>query len=95
MKTKEEIISALQNSRKYNIWANTKVNPGSGCCEYCGRKTGKAPLYVHVTYMGTCIPNDITEDEVNQVEESQGSFAIGSECAKKLFGSEIAKYTSN
>lgn len=95
MKSIQEITDILTNSRKYNIWNNPNRpnNFDTNCCEYCGKKAGKNPLQVHVTYTGTCLPTDITEEEVNQVEESQGCFTIGSECAKKLFGKEIKNYT--
>lgn len=96
MKTIDVIKNILDESRIYNIWDNTD-RPGdieSGCCEYCGKKHGKSPLMVHVTYRGTCVPNDITEDDLRLVgEESQGCWAIGSTCAKKLFGKNIKKYT--
>ena len=94
--TIEELKETLKNSRKFNIWNNPKTKGKStefDNCEYCGKKVGKNPLYVHVTYVGTCLPNDVTEEEINQVEESQGCFPIGPECAKLLFGSEILKYT--
>lgn len=95
MKSKEELLQILSESRKFNIW-NNPIRPEdvqTGKCEYCGRSLGKNPLYVHVTFMGTCIPFDITETEIETVEQSQGCFAIGSGCAKKLFGAEILKYT--
>lgn len=93
MKTAEEINSILKESRKFNIWANPNRKSNTDGCEYCGKKTGENPLYVHVTYVGTCVPNDVTEEELENVEQSQGCWPIGSECAKHLFGDQIAKYT--
>ena len=95
----EEIKKAIKDSEKYNIWENPKRNwnlqTNSGDCEYCGKKCGKNSLYVHIATDGTCLPNGIDEDMVNSTGEytSQGSFAIGSSCAKKLFGKDIDKYT--
>ncbi len=96
MKTEIELQQILSNSRKFNIWSNPKTynKPTRvGECEFCGKPVGKTPLYVHVTYKGTCLPNSVTAEEINDVEESQGCFAIGSGCAKQLFGSELKNYT--
>ena len=49
---------------------------------------------VHITYEGTCLPNDVTADEINEIEQSQGGWNIGRSCAKKLFGKDIDKYTT-
>jgi len=97
MKTIEEVKEILEYSEKYNIWENPtkKVNENTNGdeCEYCGRKCGKNPLTVHITTDGTCLPNDVTEDDLDLVkEQSQGGWNIGSECAKKLFGKDIDKY---
>jgi len=96
MKTPLELLAVLQYSRKYNIWSNPKRpdDVQTDCCEFCGKKTGKNPLAVHVTFAGTCLPNEITEDEINTVEQSQGRFNIGINCAKTMFGSDIDHYTS-
>jgi hypothetical protein len=98
MKTEIELQEILTRSRQFNIWANPKAYnkvTRVGDCEYCGKKVGANPLYVHVTYTGTCLPNSVTAEEINDVEESQGSFAIGSGCAKQLFGSELSNYTQS
>jgi len=96
MKTTEELMQILKDSRKFNIWSNPKRPDDTqiGCCEYCGRSTGKNPRYVHVTFQRTCLPNEVTEAEINTVEQSQGGFIIGSNCAKNIFGSLIDKYTT-
>ena len=97
MKTPEELKAILEYSRKYNIWANPKrprVVEDTCNCEYCGRKCGENPLMVHITYEGTCLPNDVTQEEIDTVEQSQGSWNIGRSCAKKLFGKDIDKYTT-
>ncbi len=100
MKTTEEIEIALYESDKrgYNIWSHPKrkaTDPIMGDeCEYCLRKCGKNPLYVHITIDGTIIPNEITEKDLKLVkEESQGCFPIGITCAKNLFGGDLEKYT--
>jgi len=95
MKTNTEIKSILDASRKYNIWSHpAHKTVGDNCCEYCGKKHGKNPLYVHVTWRGTCVPNDVTEEELSAFgEDSQGCFPIGSTCASKMFGTEINNYT--
>ena len=55
---------------------------------------GKLLPLVHITYEGTCLPNDVTREEIDTVEQSQGSWNIGRSCAKKLFGKDIDKYTT-
>jgi hypothetical protein len=47
------------------------------CCE-CGRKVGKNPFYVHLTIGAEILP--IESDS----KESQGFWAVGSECAKQF-----------
>lgn len=94
-KTKEQIISRI-NELKVDIWSNPKRpdQVDTDCCEYCGRKCGNNPLYVHVTINGTILPNDISEEDLGLVEmHSQGCWAIGNECAKKLLGDKIDQYT--
>ena len=92
-----ELKAILEYSRKYNIWNGPlKGTTASDTdrCEYCGKKLGKNPLYVHVTYMGTCVPNTVTKKDLAEYgEDSQGCWGIGSECAKNLFGSDLEKYT--
>jgi hypothetical protein len=90
-----ELRAILEYSRKYNIWGNPKrPDVTDTCnCEYCGKKCGGSPLQVHITYEGTCLPNDVTRDEINEIEQSQGCWNIGNSCAKKLFGKDIDKYT--
>lgn len=62
--------------------ANTKANWGdyndNQCC-LCGKKVGKNPKMVHYLTNG-----NITSSQDDNVENSQGCFPIGSECAKKL-----------
>jgi hypothetical protein len=85
----------LKRLKIANIFSNknrkgtTQINE----CEYCGRKVGKNPLYVHITTDGDCIPNDISVEELEKNGfESQGCFPIGNCCAKKLFGDKIEEY---
>ena len=91
-----QIQQLILNSKKFNIWSNPNRpdDTQEGCCEYCGKKTGNNPLYVHVTVDGTCVPNILDENMVNLVDQSQGGFIIGQNCAKKLFGKEITNYTT-
>ena len=96
MRPVPELKAILDDSRKYNIWSNPKRKETTDTCdcEYCGRKCGKTPLTVHVTVRGTCLPNDFTIEELESIgEESQGGWSIGSECAKKLFGKDLERYT--
>ena len=70
MKTETELQEILTRSRKFNIWSNAKTynkSTGIGDCEYCGKKVGENPLYVHVTYKGTCLPNSLTAEEINYI----------------------------
>lgn len=93
-KTKQEIINRI-NEFKVDIWSNPNRPDCTQAdeCEYCGKKLGKNPLYVHIDISGTIIPNDITEEELSFAGfESQGSFPIGQNCAKKLFGNKIKDY---
>lgn len=95
MKTKEEILNSI-NELKVDIWSNPKRpdDVDTNCCEYCGKKCGSNPLYVHVSTRGTILPNDITEEDLALVGmESQGCFPLGNSCAKKLFGDKVNQYT--
>src|ERR1035437_1366951 len=93
---KKEILAAI-NELAIDIWGNPK-RPDSNYiqdgCEYCGKKHGKNPLYVHIMTDGTILPNSITEEDLDIIgEQSQGCWALGSGCAKKLFGDKIDLYT--
>jgi len=93
-RTIKEITDRI-NEFKVNIWSNPN-RPGctqTNECEYCGKKLGKNPLYVHINTSGTIIPNDVTEEELSLAGfESQGCFPIGQNCAKKLFGNKVKEY---
>ena len=100
MKTVEDIKAKI-NLLQVNIWSHPIRNSEkwegtqSNECEYCGKKCGKTPLYVHIMTSGICVPNDITEKDIERIgEQSQGCFPIGSTCAKKLFGKQVDKYTT-
>ena len=98
MKTKEEILARI-NTFVVDIWSNPKrpdVNdiPENGC-EYCGKKCGKNPIYVHINTNGTILPNDITEDDLDVVGmQTQGCWPLGNGCAKKLFGTKLSDYVN-
>lgn len=67
-------ITELQNEKAKNDWGNFNENQ---CC-LCGRKVGENPTFVHYLTNGNV--TNIQED----VENSQGCFPVGSECAKKV-----------
>lgn len=98
-KSKKEILRTI-NEFKVDIWSNPK-RPSSedmqdNCCEYCGKKHGASPLFVHINTSGTILPNTVSEEDLEIVGmQSQGCFALGSTCAKKLFGKKIDLYTQN
>lgn len=102
---RKEVI-ALAKTAIGNIWSHPKGPRGGrdeadeNCCEYCGKPVGgkKNTRYVHVLTNGKILPNEITDEEVIECakeigDQSQGCFAIGSECAKKLLGKNIDKYS--
>lgn len=95
MKTTTEIL-ALINEFKVDIWSNPNrpdSNDIQNGCEYCGRPHGNNPIMVHINTDGTILPNSITEEDLDLVGmESQGCWALGSNCAKKLFGSRLKNY---
>jgi hypothetical protein len=68
-------IEELQTEHAKNNWANYREDQ---CC-LCGKKVGKEPMYVHYLTNG-----NIVSHSGNDIENSQGFFPVGSECAKKL-----------
>ena len=68
-------IEELQTEDAKNNWGEYTPNQ---CC-LCGKKIGKYPKFVHYLNNGNIV-SYIGED----IEESQGFFPVGSECAKKL-----------
>lgn len=93
---KQQILKSI-NEFKVDIWSNPNrpTTIQENHCEYCGKKLGKYPLYVHVTIEGTILPNTVSETDLDLVGmQSQGCFPIGSGCAKKLLGNKIDLYTS-
>lgn len=79
MKTIQRIIEVpideLQTENAKNNWANYNTNQ---CC-LCGKKVGNNPKYVHYLTNGNIISYG-----GNDIENSQGYFPVGNECAKKL-----------
>lgn len=64
------------NVERYGETCNT--------CFLCGKPTAQN-LYIHFTTDGYIVPGSISELEITTYGlESQGCFAIGSECAKKV-----------
>ena len=68
-------IEELQTEDARNNWGDYNTDQ---CC-LCGKKVGKNPKYVHYLTNG-----NIVSYNGDDIEESQGFFAVGSECAKKL-----------
>jgi len=68
-------IEELQTEHARNNWGDYNSNQ---CC-LCGKKVGKNPKYIHYLTNG-----NIVSYSGDDVENSQGFFPVGSECAKKL-----------
>lgn len=68
-------IEELQTEDARENWGNYNSDQ---CC-LCGKKVGKNPKYVHLLTDG-----NIISYSGDDVENSQGFFPVGSECAKKL-----------
>lgn len=68
-------IEELQNEYAKTYWSSFNENQ---CC-LCGKQLGKKIKYVHYLTNG-----NIVSYSGDDIENSQGMFAIGSECAKKL-----------
>jgi hypothetical protein len=68
-------IEELQTKDAQNNWANYSEDQ---CC-LCGKKVGKNPMYVHYLTNG-----NIVSHSGDDIQNSQGFFPVGSECAKKL-----------
>jgi hypothetical protein len=68
-------IEELQTEHARSNWGNFNTDQ---CC-LCGKKVGKKPRYVHYLTNG-----NIVSYGGDDIENSQGMFAVGSECAKKL-----------
>jgi len=68
-------IEELQTDDARENWGNYSIDQ---CC-LCGKKVGKNPRFVHYLTNGNIISYG-----GDDVENSQGFFAVGRECAKKL-----------
>lgn len=76
-------VTLTNNETVDAINAYYAEHKGSGeCCVLCGKKMNDKNIqngfFVHATHTGYFIASN------SEVGESQGFFAIGSECAKKL-----------
>jgi len=107
LKITEKHLQALEviKNCKADIWSHPKGARGGkddveNVCEYCGKhsKDGEGN-YFHIMTNGIIIPNSIDQQIVNDLDEaglinaqSQGGFAIGSTCAKKLLGKDLDFY---
>jgi len=91
---KNTIIGLILNIT-VSIWSNPKRKSGtqSNDCEYCGKKAGKNPLYVHIMTNGIMVPRKIKEKHLEKIgQQSQGCFPIHDECAEKVFGGAVDTY---
>lgn len=68
-------IDELQSNEAKLHWGDYSDNQ---CC-LCGKKVGKNPKMVHYLTNG-----NIVSHSGDDIENSQGFFPVGSECAKKL-----------
>jgi hypothetical protein len=68
-------IGELQTEHAKNNWAIYREDQ---CC-LCGKKVGKEPMYVHYLTNG-----NIVSYSGDDIENPQGFWPVGSECAKKL-----------
>lgn len=68
-------IENFQNTLAKSDWGSFNTNQ----CSLCGKKVGKSPMLIHYLTNG-----NITSKTENEVDNSQGYFEVGSECAKKL-----------
>jgi len=79
MKTIQRVIeiplSELQSEDAKQHWNDYNENQ----CILCGKKVGKNPKMIHYLTNG-----NIVSWEGEDIENSQGFFPVGSECAKKL-----------
>lgn len=75
MKAIEIPIIELQNKNAKENWGDFNENQ---CC-LCGKKVGENATFVHYLTNG-----NITNVNDDEVENSQGCFPVGSECAKKI-----------
>jgi len=92
---KNKIIGLILN-HVVDIWSNPKrrSQTQSNDCEYCGKKAGKNPLYVHIMTSGIIVPTKIKEKHIDKIgQQSQGCFPIHDECAKSIFGDIVDRYT--
>ncbi len=93
------------NSLNANIWNHPKGPRGGkdefdNVCEHCGKRSKDGEgKYFQILTSGNIIPNRIDESLVWDLFEAklikqqpQGSFSIGSTCAKKLLGKELDFY---
>ena len=67
-------LAELQTQKAKKTWKNN-----SDTCCLCGQKIGVNPKYVHYLTNG-----NITSYQGEDIENDQGFFPVGKECAKKL-----------
>ena len=101
---KAEVIALAKNVIG-NIWSHPN-GPRGGReftdhqCEYCGKNVGGKTntRYVHILTTGKILPNGVSEEEIEECQDeigsqSQGAFAIGSECVKKVLGKNVETHS--
>jgi len=88
-----------------DIWSHPKGARGgkdevNDVCEYCGKRSKDGEgQYFKILTSGIIIPNSINEDIIWDLhnagildDQPQGSFSIGSTCAKKLLKDKLEFY---
>ena len=66
-------------------WVAPKQSGEHNSCVQCGRKVGKNSFWVHVSNAGEILPANV------ESVDSQGYWAVGSECAKKFDAAVLIK----
>ena len=68
------------------VWSEPKANvEGHNYCVQCGKKTGKNSFWVHLSIYGEVLAPEV------ESQESQGYWAVGSECAKAFESKVLVK----
>lgn len=80
MNTIQRIIEIPLSELQTGDVASGKIDPTvTGGCLLCGKKLGKNPKMIHLLTNG-----NIVSYNGEDIENTQGFFPVGNECAKKL-----------
>ena len=103
----QKALKVINEAIKFgaDIWAHPKGARGgkdevNDVCEYCGKKSKDGEgQYFQILTSGIIIPNSINEDIIWDLhnagmldDQPQGTFSIGSTCAKKLLKEKLSFY---